>query len=318
MTIPQTCLVTGGAGFIGSHLCEELLNRKYKVICVDNLLTGSKNNISHLLENPNFQFIEHDIIYPLPPTTYNLQHTTHIYHLASPASPPKYQKYSRETLLTNSLGTYNTLKLALSLNARFLLASTSEVYGDPKIHPQSEEYWGNVNPVGLRSCYDESKRFAEALTMDFIKKDHLNARIIRIFNTYGPKMDKDDGRVVTNFINQALKEKPLTVYGDGSQTRALCFIKDMVAGIILAQEKESTAEEIINLGNPDEKNILEIARIILALTKSKSEIQFTSLPGDDPARRKPDITKAQKLLGWRPQISLNEGLVLTIKYYSSL
>src|SRR3989344_7566307 len=313
-----TCLVSGGAGFIGSHLCEELLNRKYKVICVDNLLTGSKNNIAHLLENPDFTFIEHDITNPLPIANSQSQIANYIYHLASPASPPKYQKFSRQTLLVNSQGTYHLLQLALSHKSKFLLASTSEVYGDPLSHPQKETYWGNVNPVGLRSCYDESKRFAEALTMDFIRNDDLDGRIVRIFNTYGPRMDKEDGRVVSNFINQSLEGKPLTVYGQGTQTRSLCFVDDMVEGLISACEKQNTNKEVINLGNPDEKTILDIAHIIISLTHSKSEIIFHPLPSDDPERRKPDITKAQKLLNWSPKTELEKGLIATIDYYSHI
>ena len=313
-----TCLVSGGAGFIGSHLCEELLNRKYKVICVDNLLTGSKNNIAHLLENPDFTFIEHDITNPLPIANSQSPIANYIYHLASPASPPKYQKFSRQTLLVNSQGTYHLLQLALSHKSKFLLASTSEVYGDPLSHPQKETYWGNVNPVGLRSCYDESKRFAEALTMDFIRNDDLDGRIVRIFNTYGPRMDKEDGRVVSNFINQSLDEKPLTVYGQGTQTRSLCFVDDMVEGLISACEKQNTNKEVINLGNPDEKSILDIANIIISLTHSKSDIIFHPLPSDDPERRKPDITKAQKLLNWSPKTELEKGLIATIDYYSHI
>ena len=313
-----TCLVSGGAGFIGSHLCEELLNRKYKVICVDNLLTGSKQNISHLLKNPNFEFIQHDIVNPLSTINYKLSTINYIYHLASPASPPKYQKFSRQTLLVNSQGTYQLLQLALSHKSKFLLASTSEVYGDPLSHPQKETYWGNVNPVGLRSCYDESKRFAEALTMDFIRNDDLDGRIVRIFNTYGPRMDKEDGRVVSNFINQSLEGKPLTVYGQGTQTRSLCFVDDMVEGLISACEKQNTNKEVINLGNPDEKTILDIAHIIISLTHSKSEIIFHPLPSDDPERRKPDITKAQKLLNWSPKIELEKGLIATIDYYNHI
>ena len=313
-----TCLVSGGAGFIGSHLCEELLNRKYKVICVDNLLTGSKNNIAHLLENPDFTFIEHDITNPLPIANSQSPIANYIYHLASPASPPKYQKFSRQTLLVNSQGTYHLLQLALSHKSKFLLASTSEVYGDPLSHPQKETYWGNVNPVGLRSCYDESKRFAEALTMDFIRNDDLDGRIVRIFNTYGPRMDKEDGRVVSNFINQSLEGKPLTVYGQGTQTRSLCFVDDMVEGLISACEKQNTNKEVINLGNPDEKTILYIAHIIISLTHSKSEIIFHPLPSDDPERRKPDITKAQKLLNWSPKTELEKGLIATIDYYSHI
>lgn len=318
MTEKKTCLVTGGAGFIGSHLTESLLDKGYKVISVDNLITGSKRNISHLENNPNFQFIEHDITKPLPITNYQLPIINYIYHLASPASPPQYQKYSIETMRVNSEGTYNVLELASKKDSKFLLTSTSEIYGDPKEHPQKETYWGNVNPIGKRSCYDESKRFSESLTMEFIRKKDCDARIIRIFNTYGPRMHKDDGRVVSNFINQAIDGRSLTIYGDGKQTRSFCYVTDMVAGLIKAMEGKNTKGEVINLGNPDERSVLEIAHLILKLTASQSIIEFHKKPEDDPLRRKPDITHALNLLNWQPEVGLEEGLNSTIAYFQNI
>lgn len=314
MKSSKKCLVTGGAGFIGSHLCDSLIDKKYEVICLDNLLTGSIENIKHLTDNPNFHFIKHDICKPLP--TANLQY---IYHLASPASPPQYRKYSIETLLTNSLGTYNTLQIAKNTKADYLLASTSEVYGNPLVHPQIESYFGNVNPVGLRSCYDESKRFAESLTMEFVRKHQTKARIVRIFNTYGPRMQKDDGRVVSNFINQAITDKDLTVYGSGEQTRSFCYVSDMVEGIIAAMEDKNTIGEVVNLGNPDEQSIVDIGKFILKLTGSASKlVHFPERLGDDPDKRKPDISKAKTLLGWNPKVNLEEGLLKAIAYFESV
>lgn len=312
-------LVTGGAGFIGSHLCQALLKKGYQVICLDNFLTGSKKNIEDFLDNPRFSFIEHDVIKKFSPaTSYKLQVTSHIYHLASPASPKKYQKYPLETLLANSLGTYNFLTLAKKYDAKFLYASSSEVYGEPNQHPQKETYWGNVNPTGLRSCYDEAKRFGEAMTMAFARKEKVNARIVRIFNTYGPKMDEDDGRVISNFITQAIKTKPITVYGDGSQTRSFCYVSDMVEGLVKAMESDKTERQVFNLGNSDEQKVIAMAKLIKKITKSSSAITFASLPVDDPSRRKPDITKARKYLGWRPKVTLEKGLKKTIKYFLSL
>lgn len=314
------CLVTGGAGFIGSHLCDSLIDKKYEVICLDNLLTGSRENIRHLTGNPNFHFINHDICKTLPanflPLISNLQY---IYHLASAASPPQYRKYSIETLLTNSLGTYNTLKIARNTKADYLLASTSEVYGNPLMHPQNESYFGNVNPVGLRACYDEAKRFAESLTMEFVRKHQVKARIVRIFNTYGPRMQKDDGRVISNFINQAITGKDLTVYGDGEQTRSFCYVSDMVTGIISAMENKEMEGEVVNLGNPDERSITYIGRFILKLTGSASKLVYVpERLGDDPDKRKPDISKAIKLLGWNSKIELEEGLLKAIAYFKSI
>lgn len=310
------CLVAGGAGFIGSHLCERLLQQNHSVLCVDNLLTGSEKNIQHLKKNKNFSFLKHDVTEPLPDTK-----TEATFHLASPASPnsksPKsYLNYPIETLLVNSLGTKNLLDLALKNKAFFLYASTSEVYGDPTVHPQKETYWGNVNPIGIRSCYDEGKRFGESITMAYHRKFNLNTRIIRIFNTYGPRMP-DDGRVIATFIKQASEEKPLTVYGTGTQTRSFCYIDDMIEGIILAMFSKNTNEAVINLGNPEEYSILEIAKMIKKTIGAKSNIIFSAIPEDDPARRKPDITKAKKLLHWSPKIPFSVGLDKTIEYFKS-
>lgn len=312
-------LVTGGAGFIGSHLCENLLNKGDEVWCVDNFLTGSKKNIEHLKNNPLFHLIEWDVIKPfnesLQSTVYGLQQ---IYHLASPASPVQYQRYPVETLMVNSLGTRNLLELAKKTGAKFLYASTSEAYGNPLQHPQPESYWGNVNPIGVRSCYDEAKRFGEALVMAYIRKDDLDARIARIFNTYGPRMEKDDGRVISNFIVQAITGKPLTIYGEGNQTRSFCFVSDMVTGLTTLMGSGKSRGEVFNLGNPDEQTILQIAKKIKKMTASNSEIIFTALPQDDPIRRQPDITRAKQILNWQPKVSLEEGLRQTIDYFKSL
>jgi len=307
----KTALVTGGAGFIGSHLCENLLKLGFKVICLDNLGTGKKENLKSAIRNPKFTFIKHDVRKPLKikvPVNY-------VFHLASYASPPYYQTKSIETLMTNSLGTYNVLEFAKAKKARFLITSTSETYGDPKEHPQKETYWGNVNPVGIRSCYDEAKRFAEALVMEYVRKHKLDARIIRIFNTYGPRLQKDDGRVISNFINQALTGKPLTMYGSGEQTRSFCYITDQVAGLTKAMLKEGIAGEVINIGNPGEFTMLEAAELVKKFTGTKSKMVFMPLPGDDPAKRKPDITKAKKLLNWQPKVKFEEGLKETIKWF---
>jgi nucleoside-diphosphate-sugar epimerase len=314
----QTVLVAGGAGFIGTHLCKSLLAKDYKVICVDNLVTGDKSNIAPLLNNENFSFLEKDITKPLG----NVQ-ADYIFHLASPASPNKkspksYINLPLETLLANSLGTYYLLELAKKVGAKFLYASTSEVYGDPKVSPQTEDYFGNVNPIGVRSVYDESKRFSEAITMSYVRSAHLDARIIRIFNTYGPLMQKDDGRVVSNFVVQALMNQPLTVYGDGKQTRSICFVDDMVLGIEQALFSDKTKGEVINLGNPNEKTILELAEIIKKITGSSSQVSFEPLPEDDPKVRNPDISKAKKLLNWEPKVGIEEGLTKTIQYFKEI
>ncbi|MCL4338775.1 SDR family oxidoreductase [Patescibacteria group bacterium] len=314
------CIVTGGAGFIGSNLCDRLLEQRFEVYCIDNFLTGNQKNISHLSKNPSFHFIKHDIISPLSQEVQKeLDGTKCIYHLASPASPPQYRRYSIETLRVNSEGTFNILQIARQNGSKFLLASTSEVYGNPHVHPQKETYYGNVNTVGTRSCYDEAKRFAESLTMEFFRKFQLSIRIVRIFNTYGPRMQPDDGRVVSNFINQALSDKPLTIYGDGSQTRSFCYVSDMVEGLLIAGQKEGLDGEVINMGNPDEKTIKEIGEYILKLTGSKSHLMnVKDKEIDDPDRRKPDITKAKRLLQWQPQIPLSEGLIRTVDYFKKV
>jgi nucleoside-diphosphate-sugar epimerase len=310
----ETCLVTGGAGFIGSHLCDKLIEGGYKVICLDNLLTGSKKNIEHLLSNPNFEFVQADVCSPI-----NISEpVNYIFHLASPASPADFEKISEEVLLANSLGGLSVLRLAEKTKAKLLMASTSEVYGDPKEHPQKETYWGNVNSFGPRSCYDESKRFAEAATYVYLKKYGIDVRMVRIFNTYGPRMRKDDGRVISNFINQAIENKPLTVYGKGDHSRSFCFVSDLVEGIFKAMFTQGTSGEIINLGNPEEYKIIDLAQKIKKLTNSNSEISFKELPLDDPSQRQPDISKAKTLLSWEPEVTVDEGLQKTIEYYKSL
>lgn len=321
----QTVLIAGGAGFIGSHLCKRLLDDNYKVVCIDNFLTSEKNNLQNLLKNPEFIFIEHDIIKPIPDALLNLgdEKLDYIFHLASPASPNKkssksYINYPIETLLVNSVGTYNLLEIARKFNSKFLFASSSEIYGDSAISPQKEDYFGNVNPNGIRSVYDEGKRFGEAMTFGFVRKYNLDARVIRIFNTYGPAMLPNDGRVVSNFINQAIRNKPITVYGKGTQTRSFCYIDDMVTGINLAMFSANTKAEVFNLGNPDERKVLDIAKIIKKMTKSLSKIVFEDLPADDPKARKPDISKAKKILGWMPQISAEQGFEKTIGYFKNL
>jgi nucleoside-diphosphate-sugar epimerase len=312
----EKVLVTGGAGFIGSHLCEYLLGKGYAVICLDNLLTGSKDNIKHFLDNPNFTFIQEDVTQPL---SSKLQSLNYLFHLASPASPVDYQNYPEETLLANSMGTYYMLKLANETGAKFMLASTSEVYGDPLEHPQKETYFGNVNTFGPRSCYDESKRLAETATYVYFHKYKINARIARIFNTYGEKMQKDDGRVVSNFINAALHKDPIKIDGDGSQTRSFCYVSDLVEGLCKAMFSENTKGEIFNLGNPNEFTIKELAEKIIQLTESASKIEYSkSFRINDPMRRCPDISKAKKLLDWEPKVNLEEGLKKTIEYYKNL
>ncbi|RME60724.1 MAG: SDR family oxidoreductase [Candidatus Dadabacteria bacterium] len=303
-----TIIVTGGAGFIGSHLCEELLKKGFEVLAVDNFFTGSKENISHLLDNKSFEIVRHDITQPL------YLEGDSIYHLACPASPVHYQKNPIKTIKTNVIGTLYMLGLAKRVGADFLLASTSEVYGDPLEHPQTESYWGNVNPIGPRSCYDEGKRVAESLTVNYQINNGVRGRIARIFNTYGPRMALNDGRVVSNFIIQALKGKDLTVYGDGKQTRSFCFVSDMVRGLISLMEHPSLFNPV-NLGNPVEITIEELAKEIINLTGSKSKIVYKEKPEDDPVRRKPDITLAKKELNWRPEVALRKGLQATIEYF---
>jgi dTDP-glucose 4,6-dehydratase len=305
----KTVVVTGGAGFIGSHLCDYLINKGFKVICVDNLITGNLENISHLSKNKRFEFIKHDITkyIDIPGKV------DYILDFASPASPIDYLKYPIQTLKVGSLGVHNCLGLAKLKRATFLLASTSEIYGDPLVHPQKEDYWGNVNTIGSRGCYDEAKRFAEALTTAYHRVHKIDTKIVRIFNTYGERMRLNDGRVVPNFISQALKGEDITVYGNGKQTRSFCYISDLVEGIY--KLLISDFNEPVNLGNPDEKTILQFAKIIIKLTGSKSKIIFKPLPVDDPKQRCPDISRAKKILKWKPKVSLEEGLKRTIDWF---
>ena len=306
----KTILITGGAGFIGSNLCEKLLNENHKIICVDNLLTGNIKNVEHLLNHPNFIFINHDIIEPLEIK----EDIDEIYNFACPASPPKYQKDPINTLKVNFLGVLHLLELARLKNAKFLQSSTSEVYGEPEITPQHENYRGNVNTIGIRSCYDEGKRVAETLIMDYHHQYNVDTRIVRIFNTYGPKMDKHDGRVVSNFINQSLNNEDITLYGNGEQTRSFCYIDDQIDGLIKLMNSDYIYP--VNIGNPYELTVKELATIVLKLTKSKSNIVYKELPLDDPTNRKPDITKAKNILGWKPTYDLEKGLIKTIEYFT--
>lgn len=306
----KTVLITGGAGFIGSHLCELFLGECCKVICVDNLITGKLFNISHLLKNKNFTFIKHNVSEHI-----NIKGPIHyVLHFASPASPIDYLKYPIQTLKVGSLGTHNALGLAKGKKAKFLLASTSEVYGDPLVNPQPESYWGNVNPIGPRGVYDESKRFAEAITMAYHRVHKVDTRIVRIFNTYGVRMREDDGRAIPNFINQALNNKPITIYGDGFQTRSFCYVSDLIGGI--HRLLMSGEHDPVNIGNPKEMTLLELAKVIIKLTGSKSKIVFKPLPVDDPKVRRPDISKAKKLLKWQPKVDLETGLIRTIDYFA--
>lgn len=301
-------LVTGGAGFLGSHLCEKLLNEGHEVLCLDNLFTGRKKNVSSMLRNPAFELVRHDIVFPI------LFEVDRIYHLACPAAPVHYQYNPIKTIKTNILGTLNMLGIAKRVKARILLASTSEVYGDPAVHPQTEDYWGNVNPIGIRSCYDEGKRAAETLMMDYHRHNQVDIRIVRIFNTFGPRMLAEDGRVVSNFIVQALKGDDITVYGTGSQTRSFCYVDDLVEGMMRMMNKDDLTGPV-NIGNPEEYTILDFAKKIIAMTRSDSKIMFKPLPSDDPAQRQPDIALARKTLGWEPKVSVDEGLKRTIEYF---
>lgn len=304
-------LVTGGAGFIGSHLCKKLLEGGNYVICLDNLYTGSKSNFVNLLDNKNFEFIEHDI------TESFFAEVDEIYNLACPASPPHYQKDAVQTTKTSVLGTVNMLELANKCNAKILQASTSEVYGNPTVHPQPETYLGNVNPIGIRSCYDEGKRCAESLMMDYYRQYDVDIRIVRIFNTYGPNMDINDGRVVSNFIIQALKNEDITVYGNGMQTRSFCYVDDLIEGLIkMMGVNEESFIGPVNLGNDSERTILDFAKLIIEMTDSKSKIIFKDLPGDDPTQRCPDLTLAKEKLGWQPKIDIKTGLKKTIEYFN--
>lgn len=308
----KTAVITGGAGFLGSHLCDKLISEGMRVICIDNLLTGNPDNIAHLFGNENFSFIKHDVT--------NFIHVTedvdYILHFASPASPIDYLKLPIQTLKVGSLGTHKVLGLAKEKKARFLLASTSEVYGDPLIHPQKEEYWGNVNPIGPRGVYDEAKRFAEAMTMAYHRYHNLETRIVRIFNTYGPRMRLDDGRALPSFVGQALRGEDITVFGDGSQTRSFCFVSDLVDGIYrLLLSDESNP---VNIGNPEEITIKQFAEEVLKVTGSSSRIIYTPLPEDDPKVRQPDISRAKELFGWSPKVARGEGLKITIDYFKKL
>jgi len=302
-------LVTGGAGFLGSHLCDRLIEQGHDVICLDNYFTGSKRNVEHLMGNPRFELIRHDITQSI------LLEVDRIYNLACPASPVHYQYNPVKTIKTSLLGAVNMLGLAKRVRARILQASTSEVYGDPAVHPQTEEYWGNVNPIGIRSCYDEGKRVAETLFMDYHRQNKVDIRIVRIFNTYGPRMNPNDGRVVSNFIVQALQNKDITVYGDGSQTRSFCFASDLIEAILRMMEQPEIGP--INIGNPGEFTILELAEKVIKLTGSKSKIVKEPLPSDDPKQRKPDISKAKKFLNWEPKVNLEDGLKDTIAYFTT-
>jgi UDP-glucuronate decarboxylase len=307
---PRRVLVTGGAGFIGSHLCRRLLAEGHEVMAVDNFYSSTRSNVLDLLGDPRFELIRHDVTFPL------YVETDQIYHLACPASPVFYQRDPVQTTKTNVHGSINMLGLAKRLGARILLTSTSEVYGDPAVHPQSESYWGNVNPIGVRSCYDEGKRCAETLFFDYYRQHRLPIKVARIFNTYGPNMLPNDGRVVSSFIVQALRGEPLTVFGDGSQTRSFCYIDDMVDGLIALMNSAPEVTGPINLGNPGEFTMLELARKVLALTGSSSPIEHRPLPSDDPVRRKPDISRAVEVLGWKPTVDLDDGLRPTVEYFS--
>jgi len=305
-------LVTGGAGFIGSHLCERLLNENNEVVCLDNYFTGSRDNIIHLLGNPRFELVRHDVINPF------MAEVDEIYNLACPASPIHYQYNAIKTVKTSVMGAINMLGLAKRIKATVLQASTSEVYGDPTVHPQPESYWGNVNPVGIRSCYDEGKRCAETLFMDYHRQNKIDIKIIRIFNTYGPRMHPQDGRVVSNFIIQALQNKDITIYGDGTQTRSFQYIDDLIEGMIRMMNTPKTFIGPVNIGNPNEFTMLELAQKIVQLTGSTSKIIYLPLPSDDPKQRRPDISLAKEMLnGWKPEIQLEEGLKKTIAYFKS-
>jgi UDP-glucuronate decarboxylase len=306
-------LVTGGAGFLGSHLCERLLEEGHHVICLDNFYTGHVENVAHLSEGQHarrFDFVRHDVV------DHYYTEVDQIYHLACPASPPHYQRNPVRTLKTSVIGTMNMLELAQQTGARLLITSTSEIYGEPEIHPQHEDYWGHVNPIGKRSCYDEGKRCGEAMAAAYAQQHRVDARVVRIFNTYGPRMNEHDGRVISNFITQALSEQPITIYGDGTQTRALCYQSDLIDGLQAMMHLEADPGPV-NLGTQQELTVREIADMVLKLTKSTSLIEHHPLPSDDPTRRRPDISKARRVLGWQPRVSLSEGLGATIEYYRS-
>ncbi|MGL4232928.1 MAG: UDP-glucuronic acid decarboxylase family protein [Casimicrobium sp.] len=311
METTKRILVTGGAGFLGSHLCDRLIESGADVICLDNLYTGSRENIEHLRDHPCFEFVEHNVIEP-----YSLE-VDEIYNLACPASPPHYQRDPIFTMKTSVFGAINALELAKRCNARVFQASTSEVYGDPKVHPQPESYWGHVNPIGIRSCYDEGKRAAETLFFDYQRQYGVDIRVARIFNTYGPRMDPNDGRVVSNFIVQSLRNDPITIYGDGSQTRSFCYVDDLVDGFIRLMSSSTVAYRPINLGNPGEFTIKQLADLIASSPNKNIEITYKPLPSDDPLQRKPDIALARELIDWEPKVALREGLAKTVEYFAA-
>ena len=305
-------LISGGAGFLGSHLCDELLKKGHDVLCVDNFFTGNKDNVSHLISSSKFELMRHDVTFPL------YVEVDQIYNLACPASPIHYQFDPVQTTKTSVHGAINMLGLAKRTGARILQASTSEVYGDPEVHPQTEDYWGRVNPIGIRSCYDEGKRCAETLFFDYFRQHHLEIKVMRIFNTYGPRMHPNDGRVVSNFIVQALQNKPITIYGDGSQTRSFCYVSDLIEGMIKFMDSDKTITGPMNIGNPNEFTMLKLAELVLRLTSSQSKIIFKPLPEDDPKQRQPNIGLAKNKLGWEPKVKLEDGLKETIKYFKEV
>ena len=305
-------LISGGAGFLGSHLCDELLKKGHDVLCVDNFFTGNKDNVSHLISSSKFELMRHDVTFPL------YVEVDQIYNLACPASPIHYQFDPVQTTKTSVHGAINMLGLAKRTGARILQASTSEVYGDPEVHPQTEDYWGRVNPIGIRSCYDEGKRCAETLFFDYFRQHHLEIKVMRIFNTYGPRMHLNDGRVVSNFIVQALQNKPITIYGDGSQTRSFCYVSDLIEGMIKFMDSDKTITGPMNIGNPNEFTMLKLAELVLRLTSSQSKIIFKPLPEDDPKQRQPNISLAKNKLGWEPKVKLEDGLKETIKYFKEV
>ena len=308
--LPERVMVTGGAGFLGSHLCDRLVRQGYEVLCVDNMFTGAKSNVAHLRNESNFEFLRHDVTFPLS------VEVDAIYNFACPASPVHYQHDPVQTTKTSVHGAINMLGLAKRLGCRILQASTSEVYGDPAVHPQTEDYWGNVNPIGPRSCYDEGKRCAETLFFDYFRQHRLPIKVARIFNTYGPRMHPSDGRVVSNFIVQALKGEPITIYGEGTQTRSFCYVDDMVEGLVALMESPDGVTGPINLGNPVECTMIELAQQVLAMTGSSSKLLHAPLPEDDPRQRRPDISRAREALGWEPRTSLEEGLRRTVAYFT--
>ena len=312
ISLPKHILVTGGAGFVGTHLCEKLLDQGHEVICLDNFYTGSRRNIQHLFDHPRFEVMRHDVTFPV------YVEVDEIYNLACPASPVHYQRHPVQTVKTSVHGAINVLGLAKRVGAKIMQASTSEIYGDPEVHPQQEDYWGNTNPIGLRACYDEGKRCAETLFFDYHRQYGLDIRVARIFNTFGPNMHPHDGRVVSNFILQALQNQPLTIYGDGEQTRSFCYVDDLVEGFVRLMGCEAANGQPVNLGNPVEITIREMAETVLEMTGSQSKLDFQPLPSDDPVRRRPDITRAKNLLDWEPQTSWTDGLEKTIAYFDDM